>query len=258
MSVLKDLEDYYNLFCGDKFSIGKSLNGRDLFCFKVFKSCRPILIVQSAIHAREYVTTYLNLKLMEDFIDCGKVGTVYFLPLMNPDGVNICEKVDPLYKANARGVDLNVNFDARWGRGKSNVRFAGKENFIGEYAFSEPETVALRDFTLKIKPDMTLSYHSKGEEIYFEFFQNLNALKRDRIYAELVSEITGYQIKSTPFSAGGYKDWCIEKLNIPSLTIDVGSDTLFHPIEKCHVEEIFAKNRGVICSLTEKIYERQD
>ena len=176
---------------------------------------------------------------------------------MNPDGVNICEKVDPLYKANARGVDLNVNFDARWGRGKSNVRFAGKENFIGEYAFSEPETVALRDFTLKIKPDMTLSYHSKGEEIYFEFFQNPSCMQRDRIYAELVSEITGYQIKSTPFSAGGYKDWCIEKLNIPSLTIEVGSDALSHPIDKCHVEEIFAKNRGVICSLTEKIYERQ-
>ena len=110
------------------------------------------------------------VKQIKEFEKHGKKGCVYFIPLVNPDGVEIVEKGKPLYKANAREVDLNVNFDADWGKGKYNQKFKGDANFIGEKPFSEPETIALKEFTLKVKPDMTFSYHSKGEEIYYSFF----------------------------------------------------------------------------------------
>ena len=257
MSVLSDLDRFYANFNGEKFSIGKSMQGRDLLCFKVSKTLKPVIIVQASIHAREFVTAYLTFKLIKDFSKNGRVGTVYFIPVMNPDGVNICQTVNPLYKANARGVDLNVNFDARWGKGEKNVWCSGLENFVGDYPFSELETMSLRDFTYKIKPDMTISYHSKGEEIYYEFFQSEKNRNRDRIFAELVAKITGYAIKSTPFSAGGYKDWCIEKLGIPALTIEVGNDSLVHPLGKRQACVIFQKHKGVISALTEKISEYQ-
>jgi len=256
MSVLKDLENFYKNFKGEKFSIGKSFQGREIFCFKVEKTPSPTIIVQSAIHAREFITTYLTFKLIEDFALNGKVGRVYFIPAVNPDGINICQKYNPLYKANARGVDLNVNFNARWGTGKTNVKVCGYENYIGKAPFSELETCALRDFTLKIKPDMTVSYHSKGEEIYYEFYQSRKDKVRDKEYAKIVSKITGYTIKSTPNSAGGYKDWCIEKLKIPALTIEVGEDQLSHPIGKRHQNKIFDENKGVINALTEKLSGR--
>ena len=49
---------------------------------------------------------------------------------------------------------------------------------------------------------MTLSYHSKGEEIYYEFFQSKEKKKSHFQMAKLVSDITGYSIKSTPDSCG--------------------------------------------------------
>jgi g-D-glutamyl-meso-diaminopimelate peptidase len=253
MSVLCDLEDFFLQYNGEKGLIGKSYLDRPLYYFKVEKTTFPKIIVQYAIHAREYITTYLALEQIKEFEKTGNCGTVYFMPALNPDGIVISQFENPLYKANARGVDLNVNFDARWGSGEFNLREKGSENYIGEYPFSEPETRALKYFTLKIEPNATISYHSKGEEIYYEFFQKGKRLKRDKRLAKKLAIETGYAVKSTPFSAGGYKDWCVEKLKIPAFTIEVGSDNLSHPIDKRFLEEIFIKNRRVINVITENI-----
>lgn len=246
MDIFKYLDRFYNNFNGQKGIIGKSVNGLPIYYFKVQKSNYPKLIIQASIHAREYITTYLTLKLIKDFNANGNVGTVYFVPMLNPDGVKICLKENPLYKANARGVDLNVNFDARYGSGEKNVFSKASENYVGEHAFSEPESIAIRDFTLGVLPDATVSYHSKGQEIYYEFFQGAEDLLRDFNLAKRVAKVTGYLIKSTPNSAGGYKDWCIEKLKIPALTIEVGNDDLSHPIGKEHLLEIYKQNKKVI------------
>lgn len=257
MSVFSDVEKFFNKFNGEKSIIGKSLFGKPLYCFKVEKSKSPVVIVQYAIHAREYVTSYLALKQIKEFQNHGKVGTVYFIPLMNPDGVQICQEGKPLYKANGRGVDLNVNFDARWGQGKSNVRKSGDANYIGKYPFSEPETIALRDFTIKVKPDMTLSYHSKGREIYWYFGQSKRDMERDFYLANVYAFSSGYKIMRTPDSAGGYKDWCIEKLKIPALTIEVGGDELSHPIKRDKVKQIYLENRSALVRVVEALWEKR-
>lgn len=246
MNILDKNKKFYKNFSGEKSIIGVSALGRPILCYKVKKSDYPKIIVQSAIHAREYITAYLTLKLLKYFSRKSKFGCVYFITILNPDGVQIALNENPLYKANARGVDLNVNFDARWGSGKQNIRERASENYIGEFAFSESETIALRDFTLKVKPDFTISYHSKGEEIYYEFFQEESQKNKDYILAQKISKNTGYKIKSTPNSAGGYKDWCIEKLKIPAVTIEVGDDRLSHPIKKRRLRKIYKKNKKVI------------
>ena len=245
MSVFSSVESFYHNFKGEKSVIGYSIKGRPLYLITVKKSDFPKVIFQYSMHAREYITALISLKHIEYFEKFGSIGTAYFLPLINPDGVEIAENSRPLYKANARGVDLNVNFDARWGKGEKNVRTLGDENCIGEYPFSEPETVALRDFTLFSRPDMTVSFHSKGEEIYWEFYQKGKRKLRDYRIAKAAQKVTGYEIKKTPNSSGGYKDWCVQKLKIPALTIEVGSDDLTHPIEIEHVDGIYNKTKGV-------------
>ncbi len=253
MSANLDLFRFYKRFKGEKFIIGESQRGKPIYCFEIYKSDYPVIINQYSIHAREYITTYLAIEQIKDFYKRGKCGRIFFIPMLNPDGVEICQTQKPLYKANANGVDLNVNFPARWGTGEKNTLTSGDENFIGKYPFSERETQVLRDFTLKVKPDITVSYHSKGEEIYYQFFQDEKREKRDYLIAKAVAEETGYQIKKTPFSAGGYKDWCIEHLKIPALTIEVGRDNLSHPIGKEHLKEIYKKckgiNESIICAL---------
>ena len=251
MDILKEIEEFYFGFEGQKGVLGKSFLGKPVYLFTVQKTCRPKVIIQYSIHAREYITAYLALKHIERFENEGKVGTVYFIPMLNPDGVEIALNGKPLYKANARGVDLNVNFDAHWGTGEKNKTQRGDENYIGEKPFSEKETKLLRDFTLSVKPDATISYHAKGEEIYWEFNQDKAFLQRDFDFANRVALETGYTVKLTPNSAGGYKDWCIEKLKIPALTIEVGSDELSHPIGKEWLDQIYLKNERVPEVVTE-------
>ena len=166
-----------------------------------------------------------------------------------------------MYKANAKGVDLNVNFDAGWGKGEFNKREIADENYIGKYPFSASETRALRDFTLSVNPDLTLSYHAKGEEIYWYFNQADKEKLRDYALAKIIAKSTGYKLKFTPNSYGGYKDWCISKLKIPSFTIEVGLDSLTHPIGEENLQEIFSKNKQVIPNLLKELkktdYEKQ-
>ncbi|MCL2797889.1 MAG: hypothetical protein FWD58_07540 [Firmicutes bacterium] len=178
-------------------------------------------------------------------------GGIYFIPMCNPDGNTLiakglcgirsaelrqplCEilknKNRALFKANARGVDLNVNFDAGWGTGRQNTREAGCENYIGPHPFSEPETKALRDFTLAVCPAATVSYHCIGRELYWEFGQSGDTRARDLAIAKFLNERLGYKIAPDDgTSAGGYKDWCIEALGIPSFTIELVSDEHTHP-----------------------------
>lgn len=257
MDIFRYLDRFFINFNGEKGEIGKSVMGLPIYYFKVQKSEYPKLIVQATIHAREYITTYLTLKLIKDFAMFGKIGCVYFVPMLNPDGVKISLNKQPLYKANARGVDLNVNFDARFGSGAKNVFSKASENYVGKHAFSEPESIAIRDFTLKVMPDATISYHSKGQEIYYEFFQGAEDLLRDFNLAKRVAKVTDYTIKSTPNSAGGYKDWCIEKLKIPALTIEVGNDDLSHPIGKEHLLKIYKQNKKVIKVVLDYLTEIQ-
>ena len=255
MDILKKIECFYKEFRGEKQVLGKSYLGKNIYCFKVSFTDKPTVICQYAMHAREHITALLCLKHVEYYARKNKVGTVYFIPTINPDGIQIAQTKNPLYKANFRGVDLNVNFDARWAKGVTNVFTAGQENYVGECPFSEVESKILRDFTLKVMPDATISYHSKGEEIYYEFFQDKNRLKRDFAFAKTISKCCGYNIKSTPNSCGGYKDWCVQKLKIPALTIEVGSDKLKHPISHWHLRKINKKTKNVLNQAIEFLLE---
>lgn len=251
MNIIKLCENFYTEYTGEKGIIGYSQNQKPIYYFCVNKTEKPVIIVQCAIHAREYITSYLCLELIKDFMQNGKDGRVYFIPMSNPDGVEIALNENPLYKANARGVDLNVNFDANWGKGIRNVFTRGAENYVGEFPFSERESKALKEFTLSIKPHLTISYHAKGEEIYYYFNQRSRCLTASVKVANLIAEQTGYTVKKIKGSVGGYKDWCIERLKVPSITIEVGRDELSHPITEEFLPEIYYKNKNVLSVLTQ-------
>ena len=179
MDVFKDVRNFFLSSPGEKRVIGKSLFGRDLFAIRLGFGA-PVGIAQYAIHGREWITSYLAF---EHFRRGGVFGSVWFVPLANPDGALLSQKGlssapkasraellalngggkdFSLWKANGRGVDLNVNFAARWGGGKSNVFAPGGENYVGAKPFSEPETQALKDLIDEIKPTFTYALHNSG------------------------------------------------------------------------------------------------
>ena len=147
-------------------------------------------------------------------------------------------------------MDLNVNFAARWGGGKSNVFAPGGENYVGAKPFSEPETQALKAFTEQIRPDYTLSFHTKGEEIYWRFHQKGMRAYRDYALAKSLSFSTGYPLGEASDSAGGYKDWCIETFGIPAVTVEAGREEAAHPLGSGELKDMVRKCRNAIADLS--------
>ncbi len=277
MDIYEFTQRFYESTESEKAIIGKTLFGRNIYAIKLGDGS-PVGIAQYAMHGREYITAKLAAA---QYAYGGVAGSVWLLPLINPDGALLSqvgissapydwrEKLlalnengedFSLWKANGRGVDLNVNFPARWGTGAKNTRVAGAENYIGEQPFSETETLVLKRFTEKIRPQYTLSYHTKGEEIYWRFYQPRERLVRDFTLATALSRATGYPLAEAKNSAGGYKDWCIQQFQIPSFTIEVGLERLVHPLGEDALQDIISKNRNslaVVSAEYQKLYGKK-
>ncbi len=271
MDIYEKVQKFYRNVKTEKLVIGKSYFERELFAVKIGEG-KPVGIAQYGIHGREYITAELAFAHYQKGV---LQGSLWLLPLTNPDGALLSqigltsapkERRDlllfynggredfALWKANGRGVDLNVNFPARWGSGVKNIRTPASENYIGEYPFSESETLAIKRFTEEIQPDYTVSYHTKGEEIYWYFYQSLYTCPRDKRLAEVLSRSTGYSLAQAKGSAGGYKDWCIQKWKIPAFTVEVGADTFSHPLQENALPQILKNNQSSLYDLSKEFY----
>lgn len=247
--------------------IGKSYFNRKIYAVeKIINISFPTAILVASIHARENITTDLICEFLENDLFCNiKNFNLSFILMANPDGTELSVngiKSAPkkyrkflmgindgndfsLWKANGRGVDLNNNFDANFGTNTSKVS-ASSSGYVGAFPESEKETKAIADYIRSINPFFCVSYHTKGEEIYFNFFQENDELVRDEIIAKKYAESTGYLIKNVEdVSSGGLKDYLVKSLKIPAITIEVGSDLYQHPIKRDKLPDIFLRNKNI-------------
>lgn len=123
-------QNYPNLVKRDV--IGKSVEGRDIFGLRISSGAefgkKPIIFIDSGIHAREWVghqsTLYLLYQLvMNDSVTKQLVDKVdwVIVPNANPDGYVHSWTQDRLWRKNRRfinetctGIDLNRNFGYMW------------------------------------------------------------------------------------------------------------------------------------------------
>ncbi|HSS43483.1 MAG TPA: M14 family zinc carboxypeptidase [Solirubrobacterales bacterium] len=79
---------------------------------------------------------------------------IYFVPNLDPDGTAAGSRL------NARGVDLNRNFNARWGP----LGRPGAPEYSGPRPFSEPETRLAARIIRALEPAATIWFHQyRGE-----------------------------------------------------------------------------------------------
>lgn len=237
--------------------MGKSLCQRRIFALRIGRSKNPLLIA-AGFHGQEWLTTLLSLRFAEILLHSRVVGTPVFginathicreviiVPCVNPDGVQIaisgadsawkfaenvskimsasCEK----WNANARGIDINHNFNAGWSQLRSMEIDSGivapsPRRYGGFMPESEPETIALVNLTKARRPRTAIALHSQGKEIYWEY-GNKNPPESKRL-AQILSAASGYTLveNSGLASHGGYKDWFIEYFGKPGFTIEIG------------------------------------
>ena len=267
-------------------AIGRSVQNKKIYAVLTKNSSKKWVIITGGIHAREHLSCNFVCKIIKKYAKImqkkrrivSKMSgattksdnflpfNIAFIPMVNPDGIDLAihgtkglsnaqksrlAKINKsadfsLWKANIHGVDLNNNFPANWHQKFTRANAPASQGFYGKNPLSEPESKALYLLTKKLSPFLTLSYHLKGEEIYYDFFQKGPQKRRDLAIAKIFAKSTGYTIKSTQkVSSGGYKDWCVSSLKIPALTIELGSDKFAHPYPQNQLPKIFKKNMHI-------------
>ena len=241
----------------------------------------------AAHHANEWITALVLLKFAEDLaeadqrggkvygIDAGtilKAATIYMVPLVNPDGVDLVTGAissgSPAYaaaagladfypsipfpsgwKANLTGVDLNLQYPALWLRARE-VKFSqgytrpGPRDYVGRAPLDQPESRALAEYTLRLNPALVLAYHTQGGVIYWQF-QDIDVPGAEALAMEF-ARLSGYTMEQVPqeSSYAGYKDWFIQWFRRPGFTIEAGRGR--NPLPLSQFDEIYRDNLGIL------------
>lgn len=227
------------------FSAGRSLCGRELWCMSVGHGERTLLAVGTH-HAREYVTAILLMKHCEDLLEnydekLMQRVRVVFLPMLNPDGVEICmygatdDAVAAMprlngtfssWKANGRGVDLNRNYPCLWEEKCMIVDSPASEMYNGPHSASEPEVRAMMELSRRLMPRLALTFHTKGEEIYYADVNTPLLAEESLRYARVLSEESGYRIlppsADPAVFAAGFENWFRAQIGSPCILIEAG------------------------------------
>jgi carboxypeptidase T len=174
--------------------IGDSWENRDILALKISDNVgnsddpnEPDILFMGNHHAKEWISVevpyYLAKYLVEHYSTDNKVrqlvdnNEIWVIPMVNPDGLNYSRISSGTrdWRKNRRdngdtnfGVDLNRNYGYMWGgEGSSN----NTESLVyrGPDAFSEPETIAIRDLINSPTHQFTksLSYHSYTELVLY-------------------------------------------------------------------------------------------
>ena len=260
---------------------GYSLLGKNLYLIRIGGGKNEVFY-NAAHHALEWITTPVLMKFIEDFASTyvngedlswgydpqriWKGSTIYIMPMVNPDGVDIVlngiSRDNPYYndlikwnggnmdfgntwQANSRGVDLNHNYNAGWETYKEieaeiGITGPGPTRYAGTSPESEPETKTVADFTRNRNFRLVLAYHSQGEVIYWNFM-NLNPPDGEYIGRALASA-SGYSLETAtgPAAYSGFDDWFTKEFNKPGYTIEVGRGK--NPLPISQFDEIYADN----------------
>jgi murein tripeptide amidase MpaA len=150
-----------------KEQIGTSIQGRPIWAFTLTSPVageKPALSFNNMAHAREWISpammAYIVERMLLEYGNDPSITAIldkvrfYIAPTMNPDGYIYSWDVNRMWRKTRRnngdgtyGVDWNRNFSTGFG-GPGSSGNTSDETYRGPFAFSEPETQALRDFIL--------------------------------------------------------------------------------------------------------------
>ena len=280
--ILQTLSDAYPFLQTEL--LARTAFGRPIYAASLGRGPRRVLY-SAAHHANEWLTATVLLKFIEDYAEAlqndGTIGgvnaralfesaTVFLVPMVNPDGVDLVtgtateqerEEARSLaafypnipfpdgWKANLKGVDLNLQYPAGWLTARE-IKFSqgytrpGPRDFVGRFPLSQVESGVLADYTQRIDPDLVIAWHSQGQVIYWQY--GGIEVEGARELAEHFAEISGYALEDTPYNSSfaGYKDWFIQSYRRPGFTIEVGTGE--NPLPVDQFDEIYAASLPIL------------
>ena len=266
--------------------IGKSELGKPIYCIRIGTGKKEVFY-NATFHANELITTNVLMKFIEDYarsyveskslygLNAKELyfnTSLYIVPMVNQDGADLLtgsiSNVDNAYinaqniankfpnipfpqgwKANIKGVDLNLQFPAGWDNAKE-IKYSqgfnkpAPRDFVGYGPLTASEALAIYNFTLKHRFRLVIAYHTQGQEIYWNF-QDINPPEGLDI-ANKFAYASGYSVENVPYNSSfaGYKDWFIQNYNKPGYTIEAGLGVNPLPMEQFY--KIYNDNIGIL------------
>ncbi|APU17634.1 Zinc carboxypeptidase [Actinoalloteichus fjordicus] len=262
-------------------------------------SPRPRFLLLGQIHARELTTSELTWRFITELLDGHRrdaeittllAGTeIWVVPQINPDGVTVVEdgieevglgssspawqrkNVDHAnnvaecgtgssWSSNHDGIDLNRNWDTRWGGVGTSPNPCG-QTYPGPAGNSEPETDQLATLIESLFPDQRgpgeddaapqtttgtmITLHSTGDLVLFPWGHDAAQQAPNdaglRSLGFRLSHFNGYTTGQPPevlyAVTGATDDWTYDTLGIASYTFEIGSSASgcpgFHAAYSC-------------------------
>lgn len=263
-----------------KAEFGRSIEGRSISFLRIGRG-KKCLVYVATHHAMENITAALLLRFAGDIGENAdktlfgisipyllETRSFYLVPMLDPDGVHLrlygTEEGELLYErkqrmnggskdfslwqANARGVDLNHNYDAGFAEYKMlEVKegiAAGRTRYSGAFPLSEPETAAMAALIESLSPSLVLSLHTQGEQIYAPGaaqHRNMAAM------AKSLAGFCGYRYTRPEEELalyGGLCDWVGGVLGIPAFTVECGLGQ--NPLPISEFAGIYARIRRML------------
>lgn len=197
--------------------LGHTYEGREIIALKLTQAAkgtpdgtRPAVLYSSTQHAREWISTEVNRRLLNYYIDGWKSNDkeikdllknneLWFVVVANPDGYEYTFDTERLWRKNLRdndddgqitradGVDPNRNYPEHFGydeEGSSSQ--ISSDTYRGPSAGSEPETQAMMSLFDRADFSFQVNYHSFGQWLlYGEGWQTGTPTADDPIYFAL-------------------------------------------------------------------------
>ncbi len=236
---------------------------------------RPRVLILANQHAREWMTMSVAMKLAQylvsnydtDFDVKALVDTreTWIVPCLNEDGYiqDTGDAVEPnppgaFWRKNMRdndqtdgsftsgwdGADLNRNFGYQW-EGFGSSPNPGTDNYRGPWAFSEPETQAIRDLMRNRPFLLGLSLHTYSNLVLYPWgYTPAPAPDVSLLQSMAAAMATGYQWGGKLYTGNGYTaqqacqlyptngdagDWAYGFLGIPFFTFEMTPNTFYEP-----------------------------
>ena len=265
--------------------MGRSAMGKPLYALTIGHGPKKLLY-NATHHANEWITTPILLRFAEDLssayardsllhnipaTEILEKARFILVPCVNPDGMDLvsgylsegsvyqkAKEISKNYgdipfpngwKANIRGVDLNLQYPAAWERARDIKSAQGytspaPRDYVGSAPLTQPEARAMARLTELVCPDRILAYHAQGAVIYPNFmdFDPPGGM----VLAWRLAAASGYDVTRTPPESAyaGYKDWFIQTYNRPGYTIEAGQGVSPLPMED--FDKIYAHNLPIL------------
>ena len=207
--------------CYSVINIGHSVEGRSIPAF-IFGNGSQKTLFTGSIHGDELSSKYLmdawinELELNARSIPIDK--KIIVIPTLNPDGVASNKR------NNSNNVDINRNFPmSDW---QTNI-FTPANQLIygggGAFPLSEPESQSIANFTLQLRPRLTLSYHSNASYVIGDPWGDSATLAATYSHLSGYRNMTGLDGAFSYHITGTYDGWLLEKYGLMSIIIELSS-----------------------------------